>query len=313
MRTATSTIKGWHPRRTVAEHAGPAPARPLGGARGTARHRVRPARGRHGPDGRAQLRPAPAGRDPRSRRRRRARRPGATRRTRSASVPVSTYRRLQDELADAIPGLAVAARTVGSPQIRNRGTIGGNLGAASPAGDCHPTLLSLGAEIELRSSATTRRVPAHAFFTGPKQSVLRADELITAVLVPTERGPQQFAKVGTRNAMVIAVCSFALAFDLGAPPRRHGNRLGRTDPAAGERGRGLPRQRARRGRGMAWRARALRHRDRALRRARRGCGGPDRRCPRHCRLPPPRARGARRAHAALVARLAGAGPCCLTP
>jgi CO/xanthine dehydrogenase FAD-binding subunit len=139
-----------------------------------------------------------------------------------------TYRRLQDELADAIPGLAVAARTVGSPQIRNRGTIGGNLGAASPAGDCHPTLLSLGAEIELRSVTTTRRVPAHAFFTGPKQSLLRTDELITAVLVPTERGPQQFAKVGTRNAMVIAVCSFALAFDLGA--RRVGTGIGSAGP-----------------------------------------------------------------------------------
>jgi CO/xanthine dehydrogenase FAD-binding subunit len=139
-----------------------------------------------------------------------------------------TYLQLQHELAEAIPGLALAARTVGSPQIRNRGTIGGNLGAASPAGDCHPPLLAIGAEIELRSLESTRRVPAHEFFLGPKRSVLRADELITAVHVPVGRGPQQFAKVGTRNAMVIAVCSFALAFDPGA--RRVGTGIGSAGP-----------------------------------------------------------------------------------
>jgi CO/xanthine dehydrogenase FAD-binding subunit len=139
-----------------------------------------------------------------------------------------TYARLQRELAGAIPGLALAARTVGSPQIRNRGTIGGNLAAASPAGDCHPPLYALGAEIELRSLDATRRVPAHEFFIGPKLSVLRPDELITAILVPVARGPQQFAKVGTRNAMVIAVCSFALELDLDA--RRVGTGIGSAGP-----------------------------------------------------------------------------------
>jgi len=124
-----------------------------------------------------------------------------------------TYTRAIDELAAALPGLALAARTVGSPQIRNRGTIGGNLGSASPAGDCHPPLLASGAEVELVSVAGTRRLPVQEFFTGPKQSALRADELIAAVHVPAAAGPQQFAKVGTRNAMVIAVCSFALALD----------------------------------------------------------------------------------------------------
>jgi len=124
-----------------------------------------------------------------------------------------TYTRAIDELAAALPGLALAARTVGSPQIRNRGTIGGNLGSASPAGDCHPPLLASGAEVELVSVAATRRLPVQEFFTGPKQSALRADELIAAVHVPAAAGPQQFAKVGTRNAMVIAVCSFALALD----------------------------------------------------------------------------------------------------
>ncbi|MDX6567824.1 MAG: hypothetical protein QOH15_402 [Gaiellales bacterium] len=139
-----------------------------------------------------------------------------------------TYARLQHELAAAIPGLALAARTVGSPQIRNRGTIGGNLGAASPAGDCHPPLYAIGAEIELRSLEATRRVPAHEFFVGPKLSVLRPDELITAVFVPAARGPQQFAKVGTRNAMVIAVCSFGLALDVEA--RRVGTGIGSAGP-----------------------------------------------------------------------------------
>jgi CO/xanthine dehydrogenase FAD-binding subunit len=124
-----------------------------------------------------------------------------------------TYTRAIDELAGALPGLALAARTVGSPQIRNRGTIGGNLGSASPAGDCHPPLLATAAEVELVSASGSRRLPAEEFFTGPKQSALRPDELVAAVHVPAAAGPQQFAKVGTRNAMVIAVCSFALALD----------------------------------------------------------------------------------------------------
>jgi CO/xanthine dehydrogenase FAD-binding subunit len=121
-----------------------------------------------------------------------------------------TYRRIIDELAGPLPGLAMAARTVGSPQIRNRGTVGGNLASASPAGDAHPPLLATGALVEVASVRGTRRVPVTEFFTGPKRSVLAADELISAYLVPPATGPQQFAKVGTRNAMVIAVCSFAL-------------------------------------------------------------------------------------------------------
>jgi CO/xanthine dehydrogenase FAD-binding subunit len=125
-----------------------------------------------------------------------------------------TYRRLIEELGGRLPGLAMAARTVGSPQIRNRGTIGGNLGSASPAGDAHPPLLASGAVVEVASVRGTRHVPVADFFTGPKRSVLAPDELIRAVLVPRAAGPQQFAKVGTRNAMVIAVCAFALSLDL---------------------------------------------------------------------------------------------------
>jgi CO/xanthine dehydrogenase FAD-binding subunit len=139
-----------------------------------------------------------------------------------------TYTRAIAELGDALPGLAIASRTVGSPQIRNRGTIGGNLGSASPAGDCHPPLLAMGAEVEVASTAGHRRVPVAKFFTGPKKSALQPDELILAVWVPAASGPQQFAKIGTRNAMVIAVCSFALVLD--PEHRRVGTGIGSAGP-----------------------------------------------------------------------------------
>ncbi|MQA79428.1 MAG: xanthine dehydrogenase family protein subunit M [Streptosporangiales bacterium] len=139
-----------------------------------------------------------------------------------------TYTRIVHELADELPGLALAARTVGSPQIRNRGTVGGNLGAASPAGDCHPPLLATGADVEVAGVRGTRLVPVAEFFTGVKRTALAADELVTAVLVPRKRGPQQFAKIGTRNAMVIAVCSFALALDTSA--RTVGTGIGSAGP-----------------------------------------------------------------------------------
>jgi CO/xanthine dehydrogenase FAD-binding subunit len=123
-----------------------------------------------------------------------------------------SYRRVIEELGDRLPGLAMAARTVGSPQIRNRGTVGGNLGAASPAGDSHPPLLATGAEVEVASVRGTRLIPIDEFYTGVKRNALEPDELIAALLVPVTGGPQQFSKIGTRNAMVIAVCSFAIAF-----------------------------------------------------------------------------------------------------
>jgi CO/xanthine dehydrogenase FAD-binding subunit len=126
-----------------------------------------------------------------------------------AGVP---YARIIDDLAPLLPGLAMASRTVGSPQIRMRGTVGGNLGSASPAGDAHPPLLAAGAVVEAESAARgARRIPAAEFYTGVKRNALEADELIAAVLVPAAAGPQQFCKVGTRNAMVIAVSAFACA------------------------------------------------------------------------------------------------------
>src|SRR5207302_6682282 len=96
--------------------------------------------------------------------------------------------------------------------------VGGNVGSASPAGDAHPPLLSSGALVELASASGSRRVPVREFFVGPKRNAMRNDELIAAFLVEPTRGPEQFSKVGTRNAMVIAVCSLALAVD---PKRKH--------------------------------------------------------------------------------------------
>jgi len=115
--------------------------------------------------------------------------------------------------SEQLRALAEASRTVGGPQIRNRGTIGGNLGTASPAGDALPPLYASGADVELASVRGVRRVPVADFITGPKRNVLADDELIAAFWTPRAGGPQQFSKVGTRNAMVIAVCSFALALE----------------------------------------------------------------------------------------------------
>jgi CO/xanthine dehydrogenase FAD-binding subunit len=116
-------------------------------------------------------------------------------------------------LAEQLPALAEASRTVGSPQIRNRGTIGGNLGTASPAGDALPPLLIEDAEVELASVRGTRRMPVREFLVGPKRNALEADELIAAVLIEPSGSSQTFMKVGPRNAMVIAVCSLALSAD----------------------------------------------------------------------------------------------------
>ena len=122
-----------------------------------------------------------------------------------------TYTRIIEELGDRLPGLAMASRTVGSPQIRNRAHVGGNLGTASPAGDGLPPLYASDAEVEVASKGGTRRVPVTEFITGPKRNLLRPDELISAFYIPEASGPQQYAKIGTRNAMVIAVCAFGLA------------------------------------------------------------------------------------------------------
>jgi CO/xanthine dehydrogenase FAD-binding subunit len=120
---------------------------------------------------------------------------------------------LEPTFAAELPALAEAARTVGSPQIRNRGTIGGNLGTASPAGDSLPPLLVDEAEVELASVDGSRTLSLEAFLLGPKRTSLAPDELITGVRVPRRPRRETFMKVGPRNAMVIAVCSLALAVD----------------------------------------------------------------------------------------------------
>jgi len=114
------------------------------------------------------------------------------------------------ELAELLPALAQAARTVGSPQIRNRGTIGGNLGTASPAGDALPPLLVAGARVVLASVRGERVVPLSEFVVGPKRTALAEDELVVAVLVDAGEARETFMKVGPRNAMVIAVVSLAV-------------------------------------------------------------------------------------------------------
>jgi CO/xanthine dehydrogenase FAD-binding subunit len=138
---------------------------------------------------------------------------------------------MEPPLAELLPALAEASRTVGSPQIRNRGTLGGNLGTASPAGDALPPLLVEDASVELVSLRSARTVPLREFLVGPKRNAAGADELITAVHVVPSGCPQTFMKVGPRNAMVISVCSLAVVAD-----RRRGElraSFGSAGPVAG--------------------------------------------------------------------------------
>lgn len=109
--------------------------------------------------------------------------------------------------------LREAARTVGSPQIRNAATIGGNVATSSPAGDSLPVLAALDAVVHLRSSRGARSVPFAEFMTGPKKNVRARDELVTAIEWDDAGPAQVFMKVGTRNAMVIAVAGLALVAD----------------------------------------------------------------------------------------------------
>jgi CO/xanthine dehydrogenase FAD-binding subunit len=139
-----------------------------------------------------------------------------------------SYTRTIAELGDRLPGLAMAARTVGSPQIRNRGTVAGNLGAASPAGDSHPALLAVDAVVEVESVRGPRRIPVDKFYLGVKRNALDPDELIRATLIPVATGPQQYCKIGTRNAMVIAVACFGLALHPGE--QRVGTGIGSAAP-----------------------------------------------------------------------------------
>lgn len=141
-----------------------------------------------------------------------------------ATLPLT---RVVDELAPHLPGLAAAARLVGSPPIRHRATLGGNIATASPAGDTLLPMLAGGAVIEVASVSGTRTVPSDEFFLGPGRTVLAPDELITAIRMTTSRG-EAFAKTGARRAMVISVAAAAVRID---PEQRHlGVALGSVAP-----------------------------------------------------------------------------------
>lgn len=125
-----------------------------------------------------------------------------------------TYTRLLAELGESTPGLSQAARTVGSPQIRNAGTLGGNLATCSPAGDTLPVLAALDAEVHLVSrSGGIRKLPFSAWMSGPKRSARRPDEMVLGAEWDDAGPAQAFLKAGTRNAMVISVASLALVAD----------------------------------------------------------------------------------------------------
>ena len=124
----------------------------------------------------------------------------------------TTYTDLIQRLSEVKP-LVEASRSVGSPQIRNRGTVGGNLGTASPAGDALPVLAAFDAEIMLASRNRRRSLPWNEFLKGPKKTSIAPDELILATRWKRVRGSGSFSKIGTRNAMVISLVGFCLVID----------------------------------------------------------------------------------------------------
>jgi xanthine dehydrogenase small subunit len=129
---------------------------------------------------------------------------------------LTTYAELisSDVIRRRLPMLAAAAREIGGMQIQNRGTLGGNVANASPAGDTLPVLLAADAVVVLRSAADTRRVPMTSFYTGYRQTAARPDELIASFEIPSVRGRQWFRKVGTRAAQAIAKIVVAGVWDM---------------------------------------------------------------------------------------------------
>ena len=128
-----------------------------------------------------------------------------------SGVPYQTLE--NDPFLKLLPALAQASRTVGSPQIRAAGSLGGNLGTCSPAGDGLPVLSALDATVHLQSLDSSREVLIHDFMVGVKKNARMPDEIITGVTVPILQGFQGYSKVGVRNAMVISVASACLAID----------------------------------------------------------------------------------------------------
>jgi len=123
-----------------------------------------------------------------------------------------TYTQVIRTMADVKP-LVEASRSVGSPQIRNRGTVGGNLGTASPAGDALPVLAAFDAEVVLANRRARRSLPWNQFVKAPKKTSIEKDELILGTRWIHVRGPGSFSKIGTRNAMVISLVGLCLVVD----------------------------------------------------------------------------------------------------
>jgi CO/xanthine dehydrogenase FAD-binding subunit len=129
-----------------------------------------------------------------------------------------TYTTVIEELAEPLPGLAAASRTIASRQIRNRATPAGALVLGDASGDALAALIVADARIDLASSPDgERRIRAEDFITGAGETVLAPDELVVALVLPAATGPVAYAKAGARNAMARAVCGVAAALD---PARR---------------------------------------------------------------------------------------------
>ena len=140
-----------------------------------------------------------------------------------------SYREIETgPLGEMFPALGQAARTVGSPQIRNAATLGGNLATCSPAGDGLPVLVALDATVELASAAGRRTMPVSEFMVGVKRTALKPGEMIASITLPVRTGWQGYAKVGVRNAMVIAVASACVVLD--SAGRRTAVALGSVGP-----------------------------------------------------------------------------------
>ena len=127
-----------------------------------------------------------------------------------------------------LPALVEAAATIGAAQIQNRGTLGGNIANASPAGDSLPVLLASDAQIVVASAREERTIPAESFWTGYRETALAADELVVRVVIPLTAGREiRFRKVGTRRAQAISKVVMALAW------REHGRSAGWSDVRLG--------------------------------------------------------------------------------
>ncbi len=141
------------------------------------------------------------------------------------SYRIGALTRWADMAAATLPrcfdGLRAAAIEVGSVQVQNSGTVGGNLCNASPAADGIPPLLTLDASVELMSTAGTRVLPIDEFLTGYRQTALRSDELVTAVLIPrgVEDARSAFLKLGLRRYLVISVVMVAAVVAVDAAGR----------------------------------------------------------------------------------------------